>query len=210
MFAVLVVTSLAYPHHHVFGNRTGLHVSTASKTNKAKSDTYAICKSVVIPSLALDQTKDYYATKLGGVCPSHEIINTASECSMAYQSARRTWQPTIMNGKQGANAGDMHKNDKGWSAYPAGYVCVFECLHACQKFRQVALSWCMYDGNLFRNSGITTVLGVCIITRTGVVCTCLQTAPPTRLSQIHIPSVSARSLARDSSRLSLLTSKRWK
>ena len=69
-------------------NCAGLHVSTASKTNKAKGDTYAICKSVVTPSLSLDQTKDYYATKLGGVCPSHEVINTPSECAMAYQSAR--------------------------------------------------------------------------------------------------------------------------
>lgn len=123
-FACLLATSRTHYHHHLSGNRTGLHVSTASKTNNAKSDTYAICKSVVIPSLSLDQTKDYYATKLGGVCPSHEIINTASECSKAYQSARRTWQPTVMNGKQGAHELDMHKNDKGWSAYPAGYVYV--------------------------------------------------------------------------------------
>ena len=86
--ALAFVVSNGFSHPVCVCNCAGLHVSTASKTNKAKGDTYAICKSVVTPSLSLDQTKDYYATKLGGVCPSHEIINTPSECAMAYQSAR--------------------------------------------------------------------------------------------------------------------------
>ena len=117
----------------------GLHLSTASKTNRRKSDTYAICKrDVTMPAPLVT----YYATVLGGKCPQGELIASAEECSNAYMQARQIWSPTILSGKQGKDELDMHKNDVGWDAYP---VCLRHCNKTFPHWIFVAISKLVYS-----------------------------------------------------------------
>ena len=53
-------------------------------------------------------------------CPSNGLIETGKECAAAYAEVRKNWAPSVMNGKQGGASLDMHKNENGWDAYPAG------------------------------------------------------------------------------------------
>ena len=90
----------------------------------------------MIPSVSPSETKDYYVTTKGKVCPSEGMITTASECSKAYKIARNTWTPTNLNGRQGADYLDMHKNDAGWSGYP---VCKSQCLLGMSSFVRLSV-----------------------------------------------------------------------
>ena len=57
------------------------------------------------------------------------IIDTAKECSEAYTAIRKSWKPTVTNGKQGKTADDMHKKDTVCTVleYKSVRVCTISC-----------------------------------------------------------------------------------